>query len=157
MSDSEENKRAAEKAMNLLLSQDRTKKELSDRLYRAGFSESAVLYAVSYVESFGYIDDRRYASNYLSFHKGDRSRKELRYKLMNRGVPQEIIAEVFMEYEAEDESLALRRQLAKKLRGRSLKEMEYKDREKVIAYLARKGYAISMIRRVMQDEDEINE
>lgn len=152
MSDSEENKRAAEKAMNLLLSQDRTRKELSDRLYRAGFSESAASYAISYVESFGYIDDYRYASNYLSFHKGDRSRKELRYKLMNKGVPPEIISEVFMEYEVEDELSALRRQMEKKLRGRSLDEMEYKDREKVVAYLARKGYAVPMIRRVMQEE-----
>lgn len=152
MSDSEENKRAAEKAMNLLLSQDRTRKELSDRLYRAGFSESAASYAISYVESFGYIDDYRYASNYLSFHKGDRSRKELRYKLMNKGVPTEIISEVFMEYEPEDELSALRRQLMKKLRDRSLDEMEYKDREKVVAYLARKGYAVPMIRRVMQEE-----
>lgn len=152
MSDSEENKRAAEKAMNLLLSQDRTRKELSDRLYRAGFSESATSYAISYVESFGYIDDYRYASNYLSFHKGDRSRKELRYKLMNKGVPTEIISEVFMEYETEDELSALRRQLMKKLRDRSLDEMEYKDREKVVAYLARKGYAVPMIRRVMQEE-----
>ena len=71
---------------------------------------------------------------------------------MNKGVPTEIISEVFMEYEPEDELSALRRQLMKKLRDRSLDEMEYKDREKVVAYLARKGYAVPMIRRVMQEE-----
>ena len=41
MGDIEENKKATEKAMNLLLQQDRTRKELLDRLYRAGFSKEA--------------------------------------------------------------------------------------------------------------------
>ena len=49
MGDIEENKKATEKAMNLLLQQDRTRKELLDRLYRAGFSERASTYAMEYV------------------------------------------------------------------------------------------------------------
>lgn len=151
MSDTEENKKATAKAMSLLLQQDRTKKELSDRLYRAGFSEYAISYALSYVEGFGYIDDYRYASNYISFHKGERSRKELRYKLQNKGVPEEILAEVFAEYVSEDEEDALRRQLIKKLRGRNLAGMEYKEKEKIMAYLARKGYAINKIKKVMSE------
>ena len=39
----EEVRKAKEKAMRLLLQQDRTEKELRDRLYRAGFSESTYL------------------------------------------------------------------------------------------------------------------
>ena len=37
----DEVRKAKEKAMRLLLQQDRTEKELRDRLYRAGFSETA--------------------------------------------------------------------------------------------------------------------
>ena len=54
-------KKAAERAMKLLLQQDRTRKELQDRLYRAGFSERAAEYALAYVSGYGYIDDFRYA------------------------------------------------------------------------------------------------
>ena len=76
----EEVRKAKEKAMRLLLQQDRTEKELRDRLYRAGFSETASEAAMQYVSGFGYLDDRRYAENYISFHKGRRSRKEISFK-----------------------------------------------------------------------------
>ena len=60
----EEGKRAAKKAMEWIAYKDRTKKELEDKLYRAGFSEKASKQAMDYVMSFGYIDDRRYVENY---------------------------------------------------------------------------------------------
>ncbi len=147
----EEEKKAAKKAMDLLLQQDRTEKELSERLYRAGFSEKAIASAIAYVRGFGYIDDLRYAENYLFYHKGQRSRKELRYKLMNKGIPKEIIAQAFEGYDREDECEALRNQLRKRLKGRTVQELELKEKEKIIAYLARKGYGISEIKKVMQE------
>ncbi|MCH5252079.1 MAG: RecX family transcriptional regulator [Lachnospiraceae bacterium] len=150
----EECKKAAEKAMNLLLVQDRTKKELQERLYRAGFSEKAADYALEYVMSFGYIDDLRYAENYISFHKENRSRKELQYKLMQKGVPPEIISEAFLSYNREDEYTALKHQLRKKLKGKHLSDMEFQEKNKVTAYLARKGYALPAIRHVLQEQEE---
>lgn len=147
----EEYRKAAEKAMNLLLQQDRTKKNLLDRLYRAGFSEKASEYALQYVMQFGYVDDFRYAKNYISYHKGERSRKELRYKLMERGVPKETIEEAFSGYEEEDEYEALRKMLRKRLKGKCLSEMDFPAREKVAAYLARKGYALSAVHSVMRE------
>ena len=72
----EEGKRAAKKAMEWIAYKDRTKKELEDKLYRAGFSEKASKQAMDYVMSFGYIDDRRYVENYLMFQTGKRSKKE---------------------------------------------------------------------------------
>lgn len=71
----EECRKAAAKAMSLLLQQDRTKKNLMDRLYRGGFSERASEYALQYVMHFGYVDDLRYAQNYISCHKGHRTRR----------------------------------------------------------------------------------
>lgn len=147
-------KKAAEKAMNLLLQQDRTRRELQDRLYRAGFSRRASEYAMNYVTSYGYLDDLRYAGNYISFHKGNRSRKELRFKLLNKGVEPEVIAAAFEEYEAEDEYEALRRMLRKRLKGKKMSEMEYQERNKITAYLARKGYPLPAIKRVMREQEE---
>lgn len=151
----EEEKKAAEKAMNLLLSQERTKKELEDRLYRAGFSETATQYAILYVTGFGYIDDRRYATNYLSYHKGSRSRKELQYKLLNKGVPKDILTEVFMGYESEDEQEALRRMLSKRLKDRKISELDAKEKNKIISYLARKGYSLPAIRAAMREQENM--
>ena len=53
-------KRAKQKALSLLQSMDRTKSELRERLLRQDFPEKIADEAVRYVESFGYVDDRRY-------------------------------------------------------------------------------------------------
>ena len=149
----EEDKKAIEKAMHLLLSQERTEKELRERLYRSGVSETAAQRAIQYVAGFGYLDDRRYAMNYISYHKGNRSRKELQYKLTSKGISKEILADVFMDYESEDEKEALLYMLSKRLKSRKLSELEAKEKEKIISYLARKGYALSTIRTVMREQE----
>lgn len=151
----EECRKAAEKAMNLLLTQDRTRKELQERLYRAGFSEQASSYAMDYVTGFGYIDDLRYAVNYISFHKKKRSRKELRYKLMNKGVEPDVIAVALEDYEPEDEQEALRSVLGKRLKGRRLSEADRKEKNKVTAYLAGKGYPLPAIKHIMREQEEM--
>ena len=64
---SEEHKRAAKKAMKLLEHMDRTEKGLRDRLHQAGFGQDAIEAAMAYVESYGYIDDYRYARTYIAY------------------------------------------------------------------------------------------
>ena len=59
-------KGAKHRAMYLLLGQMRTKKELEDKLRKDGYPERAIEEAVSYVESFHYIDDRAYVEQYLA-------------------------------------------------------------------------------------------
>ena len=63
----EEQKNARRKAMLLLEHMDRTEKGLSDRLRQAGFSAEATEDAMNYVRSYGYLNDYRYAMNYISF------------------------------------------------------------------------------------------
>ena len=64
-------KRAKHRAMYLLLGQMRTKKELEDKLRKDGYPERAIEEAVSYVESFHYIDDRAYVEQYLAAWTGN--------------------------------------------------------------------------------------
>lgn len=140
--------------MSLLLVQERTERDLADRLTRAGFSDGAVSYAIAYVKGFGYVDDLRFAENYLEFRKGRYSRKELRYKMMGKGVPEEIIREAFQGYGEEDELAAAVRQLEKGRKGRNLEEMDKRERDKLVAHMARKGYPLPIIRRAMQEMAE---
>ena len=58
-------KRAKQKALSLLQSMDRTKSELRERLLRQDFPEKIADEAVRYVESFGYVDDRRYVESFI--------------------------------------------------------------------------------------------
>lgn len=150
MEEPEEIHKAKEKAMRLLLQQDRTEQELRDRLYRAGFSEKASQAAMQYVSGFGYLDDKRYAGNYIAFHKGKRSRKEIIFKLKNKGVPPEVITEAMAEYETDDEAAAIERLIVKKAKGQRLSDMEYTQLNKITSYLARKGFSFPVISKVMR-------
>ena len=81
----EEQKNARRKAMLLLEHMDRTEKGLSDRLRQAGFSAEATEDAMNYVRSYGYLNDYRYAMNYISFRIAIHSVKSVKACLYSRG------------------------------------------------------------------------
>lgn len=152
----EESKKAAEKAMALLLHKDRTKQELTERLCRAGFSERASEEALAYVERYGYINDRRYAERYVMFQKGKKSKKELVYQLTGRGISGEIVDEVLGEEEYDGEEDAVRNLIVKRLKGRAFSDLSYEDRQKTVSYLGRKGYDLHVVKKVCLQLDNDN-
>ena len=85
----EEQKNARRKAMLLLEHMDRTEKGLSDRLRQAGFSAEATEDAMNYVRSYGYLNDYRYAMNYISFRMGNKSRQKILQELSGKGIDRE--------------------------------------------------------------------
>ena len=91
----EEQRQARKKAMKLLERMDRTEKGLSDRLLQAGFSEQAVLDAVSYVKSYGYINDSRYALNYITYRIHEKSRQKIFQELYTKGIDRETASEAW--------------------------------------------------------------
>ena len=148
---SDESKKAVKKAMDLLLRGDRTEAELRDRLNGYDFEPAAVDEAIGYVKSFGYIDDLRYAKTYIDYHRVRRSRKELKHRLRDKGVSDEIISEAFLEYdEADDdpELASMQQLIAKRLKGRQISELDYNEKAKHMRYLAGRGYPSDKIRRL---------
>ena len=103
---SEEQKSARRKAMLLLEHMDRTEKGLSDRLRQAGFSAEAVEDAMNYVRSYGYLNDLRYAENYISFRINSKSRQKILQELAGKGIDRETALSAWesaAEVEAPDE------------------------------------------------------
>lgn len=142
----EELLKAKKKAMNLLLHNDRTEKQLRDKLKTAGFSEVAEEEAVSYVKSFGYIDDYRYARRYVEIYQNRKSRQQLVVDLQRKGVSQECIGQA-IEEEWQGDDAALKHYLDKKTRN--LSDMDYQTRKKLAASLYRKGFSLSDIHRFL--------
>lgn len=148
----EESKKATEKAMALLLHKDRTEHELIDRLRGAKYSEEAISFALEYVSSYGYIDDLRYARGYADYHKTSKSKREIRRKLKEKGISDDVLSEVFSDYLTEDghdpEEIAIKALIEKRLKGIPISDLSYEEKQKQMRYLAGKGYPIDMIRRV---------
>ena len=96
-------RRAKKKALNLLERMDRTELNLRQKLTQNGFPPEAVDAAVDYVKSYGYVDDRRYARNYLAYRLQTKSRQKLFQELRQKGVAQEIIEEAWVEASADED------------------------------------------------------
>ena len=96
-----EHKEEIRKAMQLLSFRDRTEKELRDRLRSDGFADEGIEAAVSYVSSFGYLDDRRYAENlarkYIEVKKYGAYRASR--EMYQKGLDRELVDEVLSAYE----------------------------------------------------------
>ena len=112
----------------LLAQRDYTCRRLKEKLLSAGFKEEIVEETLQDLKAARYLDDARYAENFVNAHREDRSRMRMRSDLENRGVPPEVISEVLS------------------------RDSEEHERNKIQAFLYRKGYNTSSIRAAMRAE-----
>lgn len=148
----EERTRARRKAMTLLEHMDRTEKALSDRLHRAGFSPEAVADAMAYVSSYGYLDDARYAENYISFRMETKSRRKIMQELSGKGVDQETAAlawEKAAEVIEPDEREILKAAVCRKYAPDT--ELEDKELRRLYGFLTRRGFCFGDISHVLEE------
>ena len=109
--------------------------------------------AISYVKSFHYIDDVRYANSYVAYASGQKSRKQIQQELARKGVSQEIILQVLASEESqEDSELELINRLIVKKHYND-ETATYEERRKMIGFLYRKGFALDKIYKVLREED----
>lgn len=144
-------KRATVRAMSLLKSKDYSEKELSDKLKSAYYPESAVDKAIEYVKSYGYIDDNRYAVNYLTFKASGRSRNQIMGFLHQKGISSDIIQRVCEEYYGDNsdaEYEVLLRSMRKKVE-KCDEEPGYETRQKIMAHFYRKGFKAELIGKTL--------
>lgn len=143
-------KRAKLRAMHLLEQGDRTKKGLRENLLKNGYPSEAVEEAMAYVESFHYIDDKRYALTYIQNQSGKKGRARIQMELRQKGVPQEYIDQAFQETEADTDARGVIRELILKKR-REQGPMEEKERQKLYGFLMRRGFSSSDILSVLRE------
>lgn len=144
-------KRATKRGMNLIKTIDRTESDIRTKLSDNGYPEAAIDAAVDYLKSFKYIDDLRYASEYYRFKINSLSRKVIESKLFEKGIPREIIDEALNGYEEEmgvdshESGITLIIKLIKKRCPNGVEEITYEEKQKLFAYLYRKGFSVTEI------------
>ena len=92
-------RRAKLRCMNLLQSKDYTRKQLEDKLAQGEYPQECIEEAIAYVESYGYLDDLRYAKDYIEYHISSRSRNRIEQDLLRKGIDRTLIAAAFDELE----------------------------------------------------------
>ena len=138
--------RAKERMLHLLEASDRTEAELRRRLREGGFPAEAVEAAIDYGKRRRYVDDRRYAENYVSFRAASRSRRQLEAELAARGIPRDLAKECLEEIQI-DEGEQVRRLLEK--RGFDPENADEGERRRTMALLSRRGFSYEAILDIM--------
>lgn len=146
-------KRAKLRAMHLLQKMDRTKWELERKLQESGYPQVVVKMALEYVESFHYIDDKRYAAMYIQSQKTKKGKARIKMELMRKGISAELIAEVFSETENEIDTREAIRSLIEKKCSYS-EEMDEKEKRRLYGFLLRRGFSSSDILSVFREISE---
>lgn len=144
-------KRAKKRALYLLQKMDRTEKQLRDKLRENEYPEDIIDEAIAYVESFHYIDDDRYAANYVHFHQDKKSKRQLQMDLMQRGISQEQIEQAFEEELTVTSEELIKGWLMKKHYDPT--EADDTQRRRIYQFLLRKGFKSEEIMRCMRLEE----
>lgn len=134
-------KRARERLVNILKDSDKPEAKLREKLREGAYPQSCIDNAIAWAKSKHYVDDERYVDTYLRYHSDGKSRKLLMYDLMQKGIDKELILRMLDEIEV-DEDAQVRKELAR--RGYE-PGMDQKEKQKIIAALARKGYSWATI------------
>ena len=144
-------KRAKLRSMNLLQSRDYTRKQLEDRLTQGDYPPECIEEAIAYVESYGYIDDRRYARDFIEYHIQTKSRTRIETDLMRKGVAQDVIRAAFDELGnmgvEQDESEIIRDLLRKKKYCPDTATKQ--EQQKIYGFLFRKGFSSETIMKAL--------
>lgn len=148
-------KRARLRCMNLLKERSYTENQLKQKLTAGGYPQEMVADAVEYVKSYGYVDDRRYAADYIENQSEKKSRRRIEEDLQRRGISRELIREALENSEecGYESELTLAKELLVK-KHYSPDSTDYKERQKIAAYLYRKGIGMQTIRAAMLYEEE---
>ncbi|MGN0388733.1 MAG: regulatory protein RecX [Suilimivivens sp.] len=141
-------KRAKLRAMNLLKTRAYTEKQLTDKLREGGYPESIIEDAISYVISYGYLNDRFYAADYIEYNKEVRSRTQIFNALIQKGIPKEIVEEVWEENVQEEGIDLEQKQILSWMKKKNFdpEKASYEEKQKFSAFLYRKGFQIDAIR-----------
>ena len=143
--------RAKKRAMHLLERQERTERQLYDKLKQNGYPEVCIAEAIAYVKHYHYVDDFRYAATYIRYHQEKKSRQRLQMDLLGKGVPKAVIEEAFEEEYYSDECKKIRELLLK--RHYDCENADRNEQRKQYQFLLRRGFHSSDILKVMKGAD----
>lgn len=143
------NKRARLRAMHLLERGDRTEAELRRKLEQSEYPEMVIEKAIAYVKSYRYLDDRRYAANYVEFGKKGKGKARLRMELIQKGIDRTLIEETLDGADFCNEKEQIRELAEKKRRGNG--SLNEKEKQRIYGYLMRKGFSSSDILSVLKE------
>ncbi|MDO5023161.1 MAG: regulatory protein RecX [Eubacteriales bacterium] len=136
-------KLAAGRAAYLLEKKDYTTKEMRYKLTFVGYPDEVVEELLQYMLERRFLDDGRYAEQYIKRKKSKYGINRIKKELMYKGIEKAITEEALEEQLEEDESLDLAVELVSKYIKTRMHLEPHKLYNNAVAMLARKGFDYS--------------
>jgi regulatory protein len=139
--------RAFDRAVRLLARRPYSTAEIRRYLVSKETALPVIEEVLARMEQLGYLDDRAFALFWIESRERFKPRgtRALRYELRQKGVSQDIIEEVFAEFDAHDSAYRAAQEKVRRLRGATQNDF----RNKVGAFLARRGFGYDIVREVI--------
>ncbi len=148
-------KRARLRCMNLLQTRDYTESQLRAKLKQGLYPPEIIDQAIAYVSSYHYIDDLRYAKDYITTHETTRTRQRITLDLSQKGISKSTISQAWLIWESkggtQNEQAMIQHLLHKKHYNPETTTL--KEQQKLYAYLSRKGYSPHIIYQSLKLQD----
>lgn len=142
----EEYDKEKSKVLKYILYKKRSKQEVKNKFYNT--IESEMLDdIIEELEENGYIDDNNYieraVKEYMALN--NLSLKEVRYKLMSKGISSDAIEDYISNHQEEMENYEI-----KSAKTIIIKKQNAMEEEAIIQFLMKKGYKTSNIRQAIE-------
>jgi regulatory protein len=128
---------------------DRTEAQLRSKLLQKEYPAEVVEDALSYVKSFGYINDVNYAKRFVEWRKVNKSKREIYAALIRKGLEKDMIEAALEECYSSDDAIETIQRLVQK-KHFSTEYSTEEEKKKICNYLLRKGFYYEDIRKVLQ-------
>jgi len=140
--------RAMDAALMYLTYRSRTRAQMEEYLAGKDYPPDTVEGVIDKLIGYGYLDDRRYAKEYMESKLRDRPLGRIRIKmaLRDRGIEDDIIEEIVAGYDEDEELSQAIACLEKQIRQRKGKSPEIRKKQ-CYAALARRGFNWETIQR----------
>ncbi len=144
--------RAKARCMKLLQSKDYTEYEIRKKLTTDGYPETVINNTIKYLYGYQYLDDKKYVKLYYQSKKIKKSKKQIILDLQQKGITKETILSVLQDIIGDEgnEDFSCIFRLLRKKRYKDC-EATFEEKEKVKAYLFRKGFQINDINICMRN------
>lgn len=100
---------------------------------------------IMHFESKSYLNDQVYVKNYIEFKKNSDGPKLLRFKLLEKGILNELIDQAFKNYDEEAILMEIIPTKVKSIKKESIRQMNAKLR----AYFMNKGFTLDIVDHVI--------
>jgi len=135
-------------AVKYIMYKPRTQYEVKNKLLKLEYDEELIEEVINELLLLEYLNDNLYAEKFIRNSQSIKpmSKNMIKYKLKEKGISDDIIQNVLRDNEIDEIELA-RDLFFKKTKGKPLDE---KELNKVKGFLARKGFSLSIINKVVK-------